>query len=102
MTRNLNNAEYYGVEDITDIDDPTWLLNKDEQVSLMNMIKSYTINSAFQNFREDTTGSIELGKNGDFIIIIIDQNLFEISPLDIDKTQVLETILKGQAVFALE
>lgn len=100
VTRNLNNPEFYGVDEITDIDDPTWLLNKEERVSLENMIKAYTINGAFQNFREDTTGSIELGKNGDFIIV--DQNLFEISPLDIDKTQVLETILKGVTIFTLE
>lgn len=100
VTRNLENAEYYGVEDITDMDDPTWLLDKDERVSLTDMIKSFTINSAFQNFREDTTGSIEAGKNGDFIIV--DQNLFEINPIDIDKTLVLETILKGETVYALD
>ena len=41
--------------------------------------------------------SIEIGKNADFIRI--DQNLFEIDPLDIDKTQVLETILKGKTVY---
>ena len=63
------------------------------------MIKSFTINAAFQNFREETTGSIEVGKNADFIII--DRNLFEISPLDIDKTQLLETILKGETVWEL-
>jgi predicted amidohydrolase YtcJ len=99
VTRNLENAEFYGVDDITDMDDPTWLLDKSERVSLKDMIKSFTINSAFQNFRETSTGSIELGKNGDFIII--DQNLFEIDPLDIDKTTVLETILKGETVFTL-
>ena len=99
VTRNLNNAEAYEVEDITDMDDPKWLLNRDERVSLENMIKSFTINAAFQNFREETTGSIEVGKNADFIII--DRNLFEISPLDIDKTQLLETILKGETVWEL-
>jgi hypothetical protein len=31
VTRNLNNAEYYGVDDITDMDDPTWLLDKTER-----------------------------------------------------------------------
>lgn len=97
VTRNLNNAEFYEVDDITDMDDPTWLLDKEERVSLTDMVKSFTINAAFQNFREATTGSIEIGKNADFIRI--DQNLFEIDPLDIDKTQVLETILKGKTVY---
>ncbi len=100
VTRNLENAEFYGVDDITNIDDPKWLLDPKERVSLYNMIKAYTINAAFQNFREDTTGSIETGKNADFIIV--DQNLFDINPLDIDKTKVLETILKGNTVWTLK
>lgn len=100
VTRNLNNAEFYEVDDIADIDDPTWLLAPQERVSLVDMIRSFTINSAFQNFREDRTGSIEVGKSADFIIV--SQNLFEISPLDIDKTEVLATIFKGEVVWQAE
>jgi predicted amidohydrolase YtcJ len=100
VTRNLNNAEFYEVDDIENMDDPAWLLAPEERVSLTDMIKSFTINAAFQNFREDTTGSIEVGKSADFIII--SQNLFEISPLDIDMTEVLETIFKGQVVWTAE
>jgi predicted amidohydrolase YtcJ len=100
VTRNLNNAEFYEVEDITDIDDPTWLLAPQERVSLVDMIRSFTINSAFQNFREDKTGSIEVGKSADFIVI--SQNLFEINSLDIDKTEVLSTIFKGEVVWQAE
>ncbi|MDZ4133766.1 MAG: amidohydrolase [Dethiobacteria bacterium] len=100
VTRNLNNAEFYEVDDIIDIDDPTWLLAPTERVSLTDMIKSFTINSAFQNFRETTTGSIEIGKSAD--LVIVSQNLFEISPLDIDKTEVLATIFKGELVWQAE
>lgn len=100
VTRNLNNADFYEVEEITDIDDPTWLLAPEERVSLVDMIRSFTINSAFQNFREATTGSIEVSKSADFIII--SQNLFEIDPLDIDKTEVLFTIFKGEVVWQAE
>ena len=100
VTRNLINAEYYGVEEITDIDDPAWLLAPQERVSLVDMIRSFTINAAFQNFRETTTGSIEVGKSADFIII--SQNLFEIDALAIDKTEVLVTIFKGEVVWQAE
>ncbi len=100
VTRNLNNAEFYEVDEITDIDDPTWLLAPQERVLLVDMIRSFTINSAFQNFREATTGSIEVGKSADFIII--SQNLLEIDPLDIDKTEVLVTIFKGEVVWQSE
>ncbi|MDW7672047.1 MAG: amidohydrolase family protein [Bacillota bacterium] len=100
VTRNLNNPAFYEVDDIEDMDDPAWLLAAEERVSLTDMIKSFTINAAFQNFREDTTGSIEVGKSADFIII--SQNLFDISPLDIDRTEVLATIFKGQVVWTAE
>ncbi|MDF3002018.1 MAG: nfdA, partial [Bacillota bacterium] len=43
VTRNLNNAEYYGVDDITSKDDPTWLLNPAERVTVKDMVKAYTI-----------------------------------------------------------
>jgi hypothetical protein len=96
VTRNLENAEYYGVDDITDINDPTWLLNPAERVSVLDMVKAYTINGAYQLYREDTVGSLEPGKFAD--MIVVDQDIFKINPLDIDKTQVLTTIFNGEAV----
>ncbi|MDD3167910.1 MAG: amidohydrolase family protein [Eubacteriales bacterium] len=97
VTRNLNNAEYYGVDDITDIDDPTWLLNPAERVPVMDMVKAYTINGAYQLFREKSIGSLEVGKCAD--MIVVDQDIFKVKPLDIDKTKVLTTIFNGEAVF---
>ncbi len=100
VTRNLNNAEFYEVDDITDMDDPTWLLAAEERVSLTDMVKSFTINGAIQNFREETTGSIEVGKNADFIIV--SQNIFDVNPLDIDATEVVTTIFNGNVVWTAE
>ncbi|MBR0596336.1 amidohydrolase family protein [Sinanaerobacter chloroacetimidivorans] len=97
VTRNLNNAEYYGVEDISDINDPTWLLNSAERVPVQEMVKAYTINGAYQLFREDTIGSIVKGKYAD--MIVVDQDIYKINPLDIDKTKVLTTIFNGEVVF---
>lgn len=97
VTRNLNNAEYYGVDDITNKDDPTWLLNPAERVTVKDMVKAYTINGAYQLYREKTTGSLEAGKFAD--MIVIDQDIFKVNPLNIDKTQVLTTIFNGNIVF---
>lgn len=97
VTRNLNNAEYYGVEDITDINDPTWLLNPAERVSVMEMVKAYTVNGAYQLYREDSVGSLESGKFAD--MIVVDQDVFKVNPLDIDKTKVLTTIFDGEVVY---
>lgn len=100
VTRNLNNPEFYEVDEITDIDDPTWLLSPGERVSIENMIKAFTINGAYQNYREDKSGSIEVGKSADFAIL--NQNIFEINPLDIDKTIVLSTVFMGSEVYKAE
>ena len=97
VTRNLNNADYYGVEDITDMDDPTWLLNPDERVDVLTALQAYTINGAYQLFREEQVGSLEVGKFAD--LIVVDQDIFEVNPVDIDGTKVLATIFNGQVVF---
>lgn len=96
VTRNLNNADYYGVEDITDIDDPTWLLNPDERASIKQMIEAYTINGAYQMRSEDTIGSLAKGKSGDFIVI--DKDIVNLDPLKIDGVKVLSTVFKGDVV----
>lgn len=97
VTRNLNVPEFYGVDPITDIDDPTWLLNPDERISVLDAVKAYTINGAYQLYRDDTTGSIEVGKFAD--MIVVDQDIFKINPLNIDSTKVLTTIFNGEPVF---
>lgn len=97
VTRNLNVPEFYGVDAITDIDDPTWLLNPDERISVLDAVKAYTINGAYQLFRDGSVGSIEAGKLAD--IIIVDQDIFKIDPLKIDSTKVLTTIFNGEPVY---
>lgn len=96
VTRNLNNADYYGVEDITDIDDPKWLLNPEERATIKQMIEAYTINGAYQMRSEDAIGSLAKGKCGDFIVI--DKDVVNADPLELDSTKVLATIFMGNVV----
>jgi len=49
------------------------------------------------NFTDSETGSIEVGKLAD--LIVLDQNLFEISPQEISNAQVLLTLLGGVPVY---
>ena len=79
------------------MDDSTYLLNKDERVSVEDMVKSFTINGAYSIFRDKEIGSIEVGKYADFIII--DKDIFNINPIDIEDTKVLMTILGGELVY---
>ena len=96
VTRNLNNPEFYGVDPITDMDDPTWLLNPDERISVLEAIKAYTINGAYQLYRDDVIGTVEAGKYAD--LIVIDRDVFKVNPLEIDGIKVLTTIFNGKVV----
>ena len=75
-------------------DDVLW---PEEKVSLEDMLRSFTFNGAYANFLENHTGSLEVGKQAD--LIVLDQNLFEIPPGEIAKTKVLLTLVNGQEVY---
>ncbi len=81
-----------------DIIEPTGeVLYPSESASLEDMITSFTYNGAYANFLENETGSIEVGKRAD--IIVLDQNLFEIPTNEIAKTKVLLTLVDGKEIF---
>ena len=69
-----------------------------QELSLEEAIKAYTINAAYVMRQEDKVGSIEVGKEADFIIL--DRNLFEIQSQQVSQTQVLETYLQGNLIYA--
>ena len=96
VTRNLYSKDYYGI-DITDPNDPTYLLNASERLTVPEMIEAYTINGAYQLFRDDETGSLKAGKEADFIIV--DADPLKADFLDIDRIKVQTTVLGGKTVY---
>ena len=70
--------------------------NMDERVDIETAIQIFTRNGAMTLEKEDETGTIEVGKSADFIVI--NQNLLEISPDKIHETKVLRTVLRGETV----
>jgi predicted amidohydrolase YtcJ len=96
VTRNLANPEPYGVEDIESMDDELWLRNPGERITVKEAVEAYTIAGARQLFREDEIGSLEAGKQADFIVI--DQDIFEVDPIRIDRTKVLSVYIAGEKV----
>jgi len=66
-------------------------------ITLEQAIQILTMNCAQVLGRSDKTGSIEVGKSADFVIL--GQNLFEISPEKISETEVFKTVFEGEAVF---
>ncbi|MEI0581473.1 amidohydrolase [Brachyspira pilosicoli] len=77
--------------------EPDSLLGAEQIVSVEQMMDCATINGAYQNFAEDTLGSIKVGKKADFIIL--DKNILKIAPTDITKTKVLKTYSDGKLVY---
>jgi len=68
-----------------------------QNISLKEAIESYTILAAYVMRQENLVGSLEVGKEADFIVL--DQNLFDITPNQIGETRVLETYLKGRRTY---
>jgi hypothetical protein len=79
------------------VTDPREILWPEERASLEEMIGSFTRAGAYANFLESVTGSIELGKSAD--LIVLDRNLFQIRPEEIARARVLLTLFQGRAVF---
>lgn len=77
--------------------DPTPVFNPVDRITLDQAIAGYTIDAAFANFLDATTGSIEVGKYAD--LVILKDNLFELDPSDISEADVVATIMEGEIVF---
>jgi len=75
-----------------------------EPISLEDTIKIFTLNSAIAMEHGDITGSIEVGKYAD--MIVLDQNLFELVEAGradkISETLVARTLFEGEVVFDRE
>lgn len=74
------------------------LHNQGEQVSLPQAIAMCTINGARALGLDGITGSLEVGKRAD--MVILDKNLFTIPANEIHTVEVLETISKGKTQYA--
>ncbi|MDR9417587.1 amidohydrolase [Gracilimonas sp.] len=69
----------------------------EERISMEEAIKAYTLNTAYANFEDDIKGSITVGKLAD--ITVLDQNLFEVDPMNLPDVNVLYTIVDGEIVY---
>jgi len=68
-----------------------------ERIPLEDAIRAYTLNSAWVNHLDDRTGSIEVGKLAD--LVVLKSNLFKIEPSQISEAKVLLTLFGGKPVY---
>lgn len=76
------------------------VLNANERVPLAVMIDAYTINAAWLMQHEHDTGSIEVGKRAD--VVILDRDLFAVPETEINEAQVVETLFEGETIWPLQ
>ncbi|WP_394144760.1 amidohydrolase [Vibrio atypicus] len=72
-------------------------LGEHHKITPYQALEALTINAAYQNFEEESKGTIEVGKRAD--LVLLDANPLEVAPSDINQVQVLETIKDGKTVF---
>ena len=68
-----------------------------QRVGLSAALKAYTLNSAYINFIEHETGSIEVGKQAD--LTVLDKNLFDLKSSEISEASVLLTLIDGERIY---
>lgn len=76
------------------------VLGPDQRVTPYEGLKAITIWPAYQHFEEKQKGSIEIGKQADFVILSADP--LTVDPLTIPDIEILETINDGTTVFKLD
>jgi predicted amidohydrolase YtcJ len=72
----------------------------DQRLSLGAALEAFTKGSAFVNHLDRDTGTIEVGKAGD--IVVLDRNVFEVDPGEIGEVRTLLTLIEGDPVYAAE
>ena len=69
----------------------------EQKISVREAVEAYTINNAYAAFEETEKGSIATGKLADFVVLSDD--IFTISPEQIENVQVEMTIVGGKIVY---
>jgi len=73
------------------------ILGPEQRISLLEALKAITINPAQQLGLEKETGTLEVGKKAD--LVVLDQDIRDVDVRELDKLQVKETWLEGKLTF---
>lgn len=75
-------------------------IGKNQTVSLLQAIRSYTWNGAYASFEEDQKGSIEVGKLAD--LVMLNGSILQINSENISDLSVQLTVIDGEVVYQVE
>jgi predicted amidohydrolase YtcJ len=79
-------------------EEATHVFLPDERIDLATAMRAFTMGSAYVNHLDDHTGSIEVGKLAD--LVVVDRDLFEQDILGLTEARVQLTLVDGERVFA--
>jgi predicted amidohydrolase YtcJ len=83
-------------QDLDGNPDGGWL--PDQRLSVDEALRGFTIDAAYAGFAEADTGTLEVGKYADFIVINVDP--YEVDSSELPEIEVLKTVVGGEVVFA--
>ncbi len=69
----------------------------EQKITVEEAVRAYTLGSAFAEFTDTKKGSITRGKLAD--IVMLDQDIFTIDPVEIQNAHVVMTMLDGKVVY---
>jgi hypothetical protein len=75
-------------------------LSEDKGLSRKEVLRAITMNSSYELHQDQATGSLEVGKLAD--VIVLDRNFFDIAAPQIADIKVLQTVVGGHVVYQAE
>ncbi len=69
----------------------------EQKITVEEAVRAYTVGSAYGEFAEGVKGTITPGKLAD--LVILDRDIFNIDPAEIEKVKVRMTIVDGRVVY---
>lgn len=69
----------------------------EERLTVAEAVRAYTHGPAFASYQEDLSGTLEVGKIGD--VVVLDKDIFTIPPEEICTAKAALTIVGGKLVF---
>ena len=75
-------------------------LSEDAGLSRAQVLRAITMNSSYELHQDQATGSLEVGKFADFIVL--DRNVIKIPAEEIAQVKVLQTVVGGRTVYQAE
>jgi predicted amidohydrolase YtcJ len=73
-------------------------LGDDKGLSRQQVLRAITLNSSYELHQDADTGSLEVGKLAD--LIVLDRNVMEVPVEQIAETKVIETVVGGRVIYS--